>query len=190
MRMVGLTLAMCAGLATTATANEFEGALRAYYETNLAPLATNPKLVAALRAQYSETSGYDQTRIDELDAVWRATVGGADANLVERVMVNDAAFFLRQQVEASGGAWTEAFIMDALGLNVAASHPTSDYWQGDEDKFQQTYPLGPNTVHFGDVELDESTQTVQAQVSMTIVDADTGEAVGAITVGINLTALM
>ncbi len=80
--------------------------------------------------------------------------------------------------------------MDARGLNVAASDVTSDYWQGDEAKFTQTYPMGGNAVHFGDVELDESTKEVQGQVSMSIVDQETGEVVGALTVGINLTALM
>ena len=189
MRRIGLSLALCLG-AAPALANEFEGALQDYYESHLTELATHPDLVAAIRAQNAETSGYDQTRIDELDVIWRAQVGSSDADMVEEVLTNPAASVLRQQLEAAGGAWTEAFIMDARGLNVAASHPTSDYWQGDEAKFQQTYPMGPDTVHFGDVELDESTQTVQAQVSMTITDEETGEAVGAITVGINLTALM
>ena len=106
-------------------------------------------------------------------------------------MINTpAADFLRTQVDKSDGAITEAFIMDARGLNVAASMPTSDYWQGDEAKFQQTYMVGETAVHFGEVELDESTKQAQAQVSMTIVNNDTGVAIGALTVGINLNALM
>lgn len=185
-----LTTAAClAGLAGAAHANEFEAAMQSYYEDNLSGWATNPDFVAAIMAQNAQTNGFGQGRIDELDLIWRAQVGGGDAAMVEAVMSNAAAAILRHQVEAAGGALTEAFLMDAQGLNVAASHPTSDYWQGDEAKFQQTYLIGPDAVHFGDIELDQSTQTVQGQISMTIRDA-TGAAVGALTVGVNLTALM
>ena len=80
--------------------------------------------------------------------------------------------------------------MDAVGLNVAASAVTSDYWQGDEDKFLKTYPMGPGAVHFSDVEFDESTQTYQAQISIALTDPATGSVVGAMTVGVVADALM
>jgi hypothetical protein len=52
---------------------------------------------------------------------------------------------------------------------------TSDMWQGDEEKFTETYSIGPGAVHFSEVELDESTQRYQAQISLTIVDPETGD---------------
>ena len=181
--------ALCV-LATAAPADEFSDALQAYLTDNVATWASDPALVAAIRAQNAETEGYDQARIDELDIVWRAQVGSPDAELVASTMSNPAAEFLRTKVEETGGAMTEAFIMDARGLNVAVSQPTSDYWQGDEAKFTETYGVGVSGVHIGDVEVDQSTQAVQGQVSITVVDPETGEAVGALTVGVNLTALM
>jgi hypothetical protein len=75
-------------------------------------------------------------------------------------------------------------MMDARGLNVAASSVTSDYWQGDEEKFTATYPLGPDAVHISEVEFDESTQTFQAQVSLPVTDPATGAVIGAITIGV------
>ena len=41
-----------------------------------------------------------------------------------------------------------------------------------------------------EVEFDESTQTFQGQVSVTIVDPASGEAIGAMTLGLNAEALM
>ena len=79
--------------------------------------------------------------------------------------------------------------MDARGLNVAASQPTSDYWQGDEANFSETYMVGPNAVHFSEIEFDDSTQTEQAQMSFTINHPTTGEPIGAITVGVFASAL-
>ena len=182
------TLSLLAPVA--AQADDFAAAMETFVTENAANWASDPMFVAAIRAQNLETAGYDQTRIDELDALWRGQVGSADAALIQEVMANPAAIYLRQQVEAMGGSVTEAFIMDQHGLNVAASHVTSDYWQGDEAKYQETFARGPGQVHYGDIELDQSTQTVQGQVSMTIVDDATGEPIGAMTIGINLTALM
>ena len=72
-------------------------------------------------------------------------------------------------MEETGGAITEVFVMDAQGLNVAASGPTSDYWQGDEAKFQETYLKGAEAIHVSEVEFDESSQTYSVQVSVTSV---------------------
>jgi hypothetical protein len=77
--------------------------------------------------------------------------------------------------------------MDASGLTVAMSDPTSDYWQGDEAKWRETYPAGAGAVHVSEVDLDQSTQTYQSQVSLTVVDA--GEPVGAVTFGVNVEML-
>jgi hypothetical protein len=54
----------------------------------------------------------------------------------------------------------------------------------------ETYGIGPDAVHFSEVELDESTQRYQAQISLTIVDPATGEPIGAMTVGVDAEALL
>ncbi|MEP0701455.1 MAG: hypothetical protein ABJC67_08925, partial [Lentilitoribacter sp.] len=104
------------------------------------------------------------------------------------VMTRDLSVFLGQQVEASGGRITEIFVMDALGLNVAASDVTSDYWQGDEAKYSESYGAGPGAVFVDAVEFDESAQSYQGQVSVSLTDPATGEVVGAMTIGLNAEA--
>jgi hypothetical protein len=83
--------------------------------------------------------------------------------------------------------YTEIFVMDNKGLNVGQSDVTSDYWQGDEAKWQKTYQVGPDAIHVSDVEQDESSQVFQAQVSVPVVDG--GQVIGAVTVGVNVDAL-
>ena len=80
--------------------------------------------------------------------------------------------------------------MDNRGLNVAQSVETSDYWQGDEAKWQETFGNGSGDIHISEVEFDESTGSYQSQVSMPISDPDTGELIGAITFGINVQSLL
>lgn len=186
-----LAVALATTFATQASATEFHVEMQSFITENVSAWASDPILTDAIRAQNTQTSDFDQAKIDELDLLWRSLVGADDTVApIRDVLTGPAADFLREQVAATNGAITEAFIMDARGLNVAASAATSDYWQGDEDKFTQTYPLGANAIHFGDIEVDESTETVQGQVSMTIVDTTTGDVIGAMTIGIDLTALM
>ena len=80
--------------------------------------------------------------------------------------------------------------MDALGLNVAASAATSDYWQGDEAKWQETFGNGSGEIHISEVEFDDSTGSYQSQVSLPIRDPDTNELIGAITFGVNVQSLL
>ena len=186
--LFGLSAAMTT--ATLSHAAEPDAAMQSFFETHIQPWSGDAVLTGAIAAQNARTGGFGASEIATLDETWRAEVGTGSSELVDSVLMNAAADFLRAQVEASGGMLTEVFIMDSHGLNVAASAPTSDYWQGDEAKFQKTYDVGPTAVHFSEIEFDESSQTYQAQISMTLTDPATGEAIGAMTVGIDAEAFM
>lgn len=49
--------------------------------------------------------------------------------------------------------------------------------------------MGAGTLHFSEIEFDESSQTYQAQISVTLTDG-TGAVIGAMTEGVNADALM
>jgi hypothetical protein len=183
-------LALCTALgAPLLAADEFTPALEAYMTEKVMVWASDPALVAAIVAQNAVTAGYDQAQIDAMDQEWQANVGNAEDPLVKGVLNNPAADFLRSRVADSAGSITEAFITDAKGLNVAATDATSDYWQGDEDKFTKVWPA-PDGHFISGVELDESTQHYQGQISVSVVDPATGQAVGTLTVGIDADSLM
>ena len=189
--MKPITLASALAILAGATwANEYQPAMESYLETEITGWANSPVIVQAIKAQNEMTAGYDQAEIDQLDQQWRAEVGNGDSPIIKEVLQNEAANFLREQLDVSGGVISEIFMMDARGLNVAASDVTSDYWQGDEDKFQKTYSMGPGAVHFGEVEFDESSQTYQGQISVVIVDPESNKPIGAMTIGLNAEALL
>lgn len=191
MRFTSVAAATVMGLmATAVTADEFSPAMRSYFETNIAGWLSDPMVVEAIKMQNAKTAQYSQGEIDLLDLDWRAQVGQSDSDLIEPVLSGAAAEFLREQVAASGGVITEVFTMDARGLNVAASGLTSDYWQGDEAKFTETFGKGAGSMHVGDVEFDESSQSYSGQVSVVVVDPGTGAPIGAVTVGLNAEAFM
>jgi hypothetical protein len=180
-------LAIAFGL--PASANDYETRMKTYLESEIMGWAQDQVLLDAIRNQNSQTADYTQEEIDALDTAWRAEVALSDRPTIAPVLENAASDFLRERVAAAGGTMTEVFVMDARGLNVAASAVTSDYWQGDEEKFSETFPKGPEAVHFGEVELDESSQTYQGQISIPIVDPVSNAVLGAMTIGINAESL-
>lgn len=185
-----LGLVALAAQTAPATANEFAPALSKYLQDEISTWMNDPVLIEAVIAQNAANAGLSQADIDSMDQAWRAQVGDANSPMIAPVLQNPASDFLRARVSDSGGVITEAFAMDAHGLNVAASAVTSDMWQGDEEKFTKTYPVGAGAVHLSDVEFDESTQSYQAQISVPLLHPETREPLGALTVGVNAEALM
>lgn len=174
--------------ASLAQAVDAPPAMRAFVEADIMSWAQSAQVIDAINSQNAETAGSSEAQIIEWDTTWRAQVGQSDQPLISDVMGRDLSTFLGEQVEASGGRITEIFVMDAVGLNVAASDVTSDYWQGDEAKFTETYGAGSGAVFVDAIEFDESTQSYQGQISVTLSDPATGEAIGAMTIGLNAEA--
>ena len=169
--------------------NEYTAPLTELANGKLRDIAQNPVLVSAILAQNEQTAGYDEGKIDELDKQWRAEVDAADKPLISATLDTEASKYLASAQSDSAGLFTEIFATDAKGLNVAQSTITSDYWQGDEDKFSKSFGVGADAVFLGEIEQDESTQAYQSQVSITITDPATGAPIGSITAGIDLSSL-
>lgn len=150
---------------------------------------SNSTVIEAVKAQNERHAGLSQADIDKMDKDWRAQTDAGSKPMIDAVLGNALSAFLQDQKNNAGGLVTEVFVMDNRGLNVGQSDITSDYWQGDEAKWQKTYSAGAGAIFVDEVEMDESTQTFQSQLSMSIVDPASGEVVGAITVGINVDAL-
>lgn len=146
-----------------------------------------PVITMSVKAQNERRSGIDQSRIDQLDAEWRAERDAADQPLVAATLSSPSSAYLTQVQAGSGGLYTAIFVMDANGLNVGQSAVTSDYWQGDEDKFTRTFAVSPDAVFIDEPEFDDSFGVWVVQVSLTL--AEDGKAIGTATVDLNATEL-
>ena len=67
---------------------------------------------------------------------------------------------------------------------MAAYPATTDYWQGDEAKWKDTFHNDKGSLYIGPVELDESTNTKAVQISVPVLDK--GKIIGVLIVGIKL----
>lgn len=161
---------------------------RAFIEDIRAWVAA-PTVHLILRAQNDRNRELGEERILALDAQWRAETKAAEQPIIAQLMGNPLSQYLLQIQARSLGLYSEIFIMDAKGLNVGQSSVTTDYWQGDEAKWQKTFAVGPDAVFVDKVEFDDETRTHRAQVNLTIVDPETRQSSGAITVEVNLDEL-
>lgn len=163
---------------------------QAWAEKTLVEWMKDPVVIEAVKAQNAKHASLTQDKVDALDKQWRAETKAAAKPLISEVTGNKLSAYLKKKETDSKGLVTEIFVMDNKGLNVGQSDITSDYWQGDEAKWQKTFQAGPKAVFVDKVEQDESTQKFQTQVSMSIVDPASGAAIGAVTVGLDVEMLM
>jgi hypothetical protein len=162
-------------------------AVAEFIDANVRPWLDEPAILNALIAQNAAHAHLSQAGIDDLDARWRSEFSRADRPMIDAQLSNPLSLYLKGRQRAAEGLITEIFVMDNRGLNVGQSDITSDYWQGDEAKWQNSFARGE--LHIGEAARDDSTQLMQSQASLPIRDPKTGKVIGAITVGVNLDAL-
>lgn len=145
----------------------------------LATLASDPVIVEAITTQNAK--GASLTDIEAADKRWMATPGTAD--FMKAVIDSPAGVHLRSW-RKSRAYVSEIIVMDRLGANVAITEKTSDYWQGDEKKFTESFK-DSGLVFLDKVKFDDSTQTYSVQVSVPVRDP-AGTLIGVICYGIDI----
>ncbi len=143
-------------------------------------MAFNPSIIRAVEAQNS--SQLALAEIKQRDEVWK-NADGATEPLIHEVTTNDVARYFQRRVE-NNSAIDEVFLTDNQGANVAAYPPTSDYWQGDEEKWTASYNNGRGKVFIGPLEFDDSTQKTQVQISAPIFSND--QTIGVLVLGVSV----
>jgi hypothetical protein len=170
----GLLLAQAA-----LTAEEIEDLLKVKIRF-ASHMAYNPIVIRAVEAQNS--LNISLAEIKQRDEGWK-NAGDSSNALIREITKNEIARYFQRRVE-NNTAIDEVFLTDNQGANVAAFPPTSDYWQGDEDKWIFSYNEGNGKVFIGPLELDESTNKTQVQISAPIVSND--ETIGVLILGVSV----
>jgi hypothetical protein len=183
-----LSITIALGVCYAQAKKELSLAEQALFDKEVAVVrgwGNDPKIVAFVKAK--NASGETLEQVKERDKLWIITPG-IDA-FMKNILDNDCSKYLlelRKLTPAVG----EFFLMDINGAIVGETNKTSDYWQGDEDKHIKTCQVGgAGAVFIDKIKYDESSQKFSRQVSVPVVDPDTGKAIGAITVGIDLDKL-
>lgn len=149
-------------------------------------MLSDARVISAIKAANVEHESWTQSKIDTVDKQWMQEAKSGTGALVSHIVDAEASDILRKLQSTNPDLYKEIFIMDDKGLNVAAAQATSDYWQGDEAKWQKTFLQGPDAVFADKIKFDESSGAKQSQISMSIKDPQTGKVIGAVTFGVNI----
>src|SRR5690349_8085338 len=152
-------------------------------------LLFQPVTVISIGASNDAHGSIDQAGIDKLDNEWKSESKTDKQPLIAEMLSSPLSNYLLYLQAQSAGLYTEMFVMDNKGLNVGQSSVTSDYWQGDEGKFQKTFQVGPDAVFIDEAEFNDDDKTWRAQLNFTLVDPQSGKPIGAATIEMNLTEL-
>lgn len=142
-------------------------------------MALNPTVIRATRRQNSDKISLDE--IKKRDDEWKSTK--ELTHFKRSLQENDAGRFLKRVIGLNK-SFNEAFVTDNKGANVAAFPATSDYWQGDEEKWTASYNKGAGQIFLGPLEYDDSTKTYAVQISAPLYDR--GATIGVLVVGVTL----
>ena len=143
-------------------------------------IAFNPIIVRAVEAQNAKNVSLEQIKKDDQEWVDSKDI---QSSLMRMVTSNEVAKYLRRRVD-NNDAIVEAFVTDNKGANVAAYPATSDYWQGDEEKWTASFNNGDGKLFIGPLELDASTNKTLVQISTPIVHGR--DTVGVLILGVSV----
>lgn len=143
-------------------------------------MAFQPNVIRAVEAQNNQQ--LTLASIKQRDEMWTGAKGGMNS-LIREITRNDIATYLKRRVD-NNSAIDEVFITDNQGANVAAYPPTSDYWQGDEEKWTASFNNGNGTVFIGPLEQDASTNKTLVQISAPIISND--QTIGVLVMGVSV----
>jgi methyl-accepting chemotaxis protein len=158
--------------AVTLIENSLSGA-----STEVELLANSPTLIAAAErgARIAQSRGLDRLSLDQLERRMAET---------RSLQVDpEADSYLRDFVAAS--FFAEAFVTDHNGFVVAASGPTSDFVQSDENWWREAFAGLPNV---SPVEYDESAGALSTSISIPLTRSD-GTTVGTLKAVLDLSRL-
>jgi hypothetical protein len=179
MRLIAIrTLVLLSALSAAGqSADAIQKSLKTHAGT-IRAWGTDKLLVGAVKAQNARK--VPAAEVQRIDKAW---IAGGEAALVKQVTTGPCADRLRQLV-AQHPSFGETMLMDDQGALVCASEKTSDYWQGDESKWQRSFDGGKGALFIDRPRFDDSAVANLAQISVPVVDG--GKVIGALTVGVDV----
>src|SRR3972149_8445356 len=145
--------------------------------TLITDLVKNQIIIAEVKKSGEKDKNLSATEIASLDQKWQKTEG-VD-NFIRAFLTNATAKELIKFQEENP-EFTEIFVTNTKGLNVGQTNKTSDYLQGDEDWWINSYNQGKGKISHGEIEYDESSQTESIAIYVPVIDLASKQAIGII----------
>ncbi|MBA4368112.1 MAG: hypothetical protein C0403_10805 [Desulfobacterium sp.] len=147
------------------------------HEKNIKEWVNAPLLIESVKEQNNK-----KTSLEEIKRIDKDWVAGKADDFAIGLQKNKAGDFLHTKMIENTILYAEMFLCDNQGAVVGEYPKTSDYWQGDEDKFIKCFNNGNGQVYIGPLEFDESSKTNSVQIALPVFD--NGKTIGVLVVGL------
>jgi len=125
------------------------------------------QLQQALKAHNQQHTDFPLEEILQRDHQWRQALSGGDEQVLTDLVNAELTAHLQHWLSQHDFI-NEIIVTDKRGLNVAVLPWSSDYWQGDEEKFTAAIDADYGQYVFSGVEYDASTARFQLSASSPI----------------------
>lgn len=151
-----------------------------------AQILRNKDLIAAVVQQNATNKNKSDTQLQKLDEQWQLAFKIHNLDFPKSLINQILSNFLGELKNNSNELLAEIIVMDGRGYNIAMSSMTSDYWQGDEEKFTKAFNGTSDFIFVDKIKYDASSKRFQVQLSAPLVDPKTQKSIGAVTLGIDV----
>ena len=132
------------------------------------------------------------TDVMTIDSQWTALSPFAVPDLAADILALPGSKALQAWQHSHQGLVTEVMLVNDMGTLAAMSQLTSDYWQGDEPKFQKvienqaTQPGGDPPIYLSPIRYDKSAARFQVTASRPVLNDHGEPALGVIVIGLSI----
>jgi len=153
--------------------------------------ARSPELLVRIQSALDEAESPSEERKRLKDVVWAEMARkGEKSKAANKILENELSKYLRTFQASIGEQVAEAFVFDTHGQIIGMSRLTSDFDQSDEAQFQMIDSLNREKALITDIWYDASTRAFLSQITVPIIDPDSGQTLAAMTVGLNVSAAL
>ncbi len=129
----------------------------------------NKIIIEAIEKANEKNKNISQKQIAVLDNQW--IVADQNDSFIKSFSSGPAALALLE-FKKTYPEFSEIFVTDIFGLNVAQTNKTSDFYQADENWWIKSYNNGSGQESHGEIEFDESSQKEAISVYIPIKNSE------------------
>jgi ABC-type amino acid transport substrate-binding protein len=147
------------------------------------------ELEALLPMAAAIEAGPEITNLSEilnLDAQWQALAPQHHSEMARRVADQAASITMSGWQKSHESLVTEIMLTNRIGTLVAMSRLTSDFWQGDEPKFDEHIQGDARAIFVSPIRYDGSTARFQVIVSMPVTTPGNWQPLGVLIIGLDV----
>lgn len=160
--------------------DKIKGKAKTFAIKTLLGISTNRVLVKAAIAQNAK-----KTPLSEIQKIDKDWINAEEEMPIQKAVRNNKCGKELMKIVKKNRSILEIFVMDNQGAVVCENNLTSDYWQGDEAKWKNSFKNGKGGVDAGGVKFDKSANANIQQISLPLIGKK-GIVIGAITFGVSL----